>query len=100
MINQIQHFLKNEKGVPTPYRFWRDTGISRQVAYELWNNPSRLPDARSYSRICEHYQAQLSDFIIWVPTSLSENFMYEKDNLRGDGSAVFLPENNRLRSQA
>jgi hypothetical protein len=68
MINRIQKFLTEERKVPTPYRFWKDTGISRPIAYDLWNNPYKLPDARAYSRICDCYSAQPCDFLVWRPS--------------------------------
>lgn len=76
MINQIQQFLKNQRGVNTPYRFWRDTGICRPVAYQLWNNPHKLPDPRAYSRICQTYKTQISEFVLWIDeptTDLNES---------------------------
>jgi hypothetical protein len=84
MINQIQIFLKEKRNVSTPYRFWKDTGISRPIAYDLWNNPSKLPDARAYSRICDYYGAQPCDFLVWVsdsePAEVAQNELESTGN--------------------
>lgn len=73
VINKIQDFLRVKRGVTTPYRFWKDTGISRPVAYDLWNDPHKLPDPSAYAKICDRYEVQPSDFLSWVPDDTDAN---------------------------
>ena len=87
MINKIQEFLTEKRQVSTPYRFWKDTGISRPIAYDLWNNRYKLPDARSYSRICDRYSAQPCDFLVWVspdsevPDTEQDSYFVSKESV-------------------
>lgn len=63
--NRIADFLE-ERGI-TPYRFWQDTGISRETAYRLANDPSSIPRENVLCAICTFYEVQPNEVIVWVP---------------------------------
>lgn len=56
LINTVKTFVDGQD--LTPYRFWKDTGIARKTAYDLYNDENHLPSARSLKLICERYQIQ------------------------------------------
>lgn len=51
----------------TAYRFWKDVGCSRDVAYRLVNDPSYIPRESVMEMICRAYALQPGDFLIYVP---------------------------------
>ena len=62
--NKIKQFLDN-KGI-TPYRFRADTGIAPSTAYDLYNNPDRLPNSNVLTKICDAYEIQPGEVLEWV----------------------------------
>jgi len=65
MRNRVKE-LVDSRGL-TVYRFWQETGISRNTAYELYNNPDRYPMADVMEAICRTYKVTPSDVIEWIP---------------------------------
>jgi DNA-binding Xre family transcriptional regulator len=59
--NKIKQFV-DERGL-TPYRFWKDSGIGKATAYELYNDSGRVPDNETIRRICAVYGCKTSDLI-------------------------------------
>ncbi|MBD2100657.1 helix-turn-helix transcriptional regulator [Leptolyngbya sp. FACHB-261] len=57
--------LVDGRGI-TPYRFWKDTGLSRNTAYNLYNDPTYIPGAEIITAICEVYKCQPGDFLMWL----------------------------------
>jgi hypothetical protein len=77
MLNRIKEFLDNRPdpisgaGQTSPYRFWQDTGIGRDTAYRMYNDPTYIPASGALNKICEAYRMQPGDFLFWVPDSAS-----------------------------
>jgi hypothetical protein len=65
MRNKIKQ-LVDSRGLSV-YRFWQDTGISRNTAYELYNNPDRYPMADVMDAIIKAYQVKTDEVIEWIP---------------------------------
>lgn len=61
--NTIKKFL-DDRGV-TPYRFQKDCGIAANTAYSLYNNPGQLPSSTVLSKICDAYEVQPGDLLVW-----------------------------------
>ena len=49
----------------TRYRFWKDTGLSRQTAYELYDNPDRIPKQDVMERLAETYGWQPGQYLYY-----------------------------------
>jgi Cro/C1-type HTH DNA-binding domain len=77
MLNRIKEFLDNRPdpisgaSQTSPYRFWQDTGIGRDTAYRMYNDPTYIPTSGALNKICEAYRMQPGDFLCWVPDSAS-----------------------------
>lgn len=65
VINTIKEFV-DARGL-TVYRFWRDTGIAQATAYRLYRNPNVLPAGSVMEAICETYDCQPGDFLLYTP---------------------------------
>lgn len=65
MKNRIREFLA-ERGLSV-YRFQKDTGISPTTAYALSNTPNQLPSSTVLTKICDAYQVQPNEILMWVP---------------------------------
>jgi hypothetical protein len=65
MRNKIKQ-LVDSRGLSI-YRFWQDTGISRNTAYDLYNNPDRYPMADVMDAIIKTYKVDPGDVIEWIP---------------------------------
>jgi DNA-binding Xre family transcriptional regulator len=61
--NTIRAFL-DERGI-TPYRFYKDVGIAPRTAYDLCNNPDQLPASTVLAKICDTYEIQPGDLLVW-----------------------------------
>ncbi len=64
MKNRVKA-LVDSRGI-TVYRFWQDTGISRNTAYDLYNNPSRFPTAEVMAAIISTYGVEPNDIVEFV----------------------------------
>jgi DNA-binding Xre family transcriptional regulator len=64
MRNRIKK-LVDSKGISV-YQFWQDTGISRNTAYALYNNPDQYPGRDVMDAICATYRVQPGDLLEWV----------------------------------
>lgn len=63
--NSVKEFL-DQRSI-TPYRFWKDTSISRNTAYKLYNDPFYIPREQVLEAICRTYKIQPGEVIHWVP---------------------------------
>jgi DNA-binding Xre family transcriptional regulator len=61
--NTIQEFLK-QRGLSV-YKFQKDTGLAQRTAYDLHNDPDRVPSADVMEKICRAYKVQPGDFLVW-----------------------------------
>jgi DNA-binding Xre family transcriptional regulator len=67
VINTIKEFIER-RGISV-YRFRKDVGVAQSTAYDLVNNPDRIPNAEVLDKICTAYEVQPGEFIKWVPGS-------------------------------
>jgi DNA-binding Xre family transcriptional regulator len=51
----------------TAYRFWLDTGIGRNTAFDLYHRSERYPSAEVMATICRTYGLTPSDVVEYVP---------------------------------
>lgn len=65
MQNNIKAIVEG-KGI-TPYRFWKDVGCSRDVAYKLVKNSSYIPRESVLESICRAYDLQPGDILQYIP---------------------------------
>lgn len=63
VFNRIQDFVKSQ-GISV-YRFQRDTKIGQRTAYDLYNNPGKIPSGAILDKICTFYGIQPGDIIYW-----------------------------------
>lgn len=61
--NRVKEFLQERK--LSAYQFIKDTGISATTGYELARNPSHLPAIASLDKICDTYEIQVSEIVVW-----------------------------------
>jgi DNA-binding Xre family transcriptional regulator len=66
MQNKVKELVR-VKGI-TPYRFWKDVGCSRDVAYKLVNDSSYIPRENVLEAICRAYNVQPGDLLEYVPS--------------------------------
>lgn len=64
MKHKIAEFIKS-KGI-TPYRFWKETGLSRPTAYRLCGDATYLPSGEVLEKICDAYKIQPGEILEWV----------------------------------
>lgn len=73
VLNRIKQFLDTRPdpvsgaGYTSPYRFWQDTGIGRDTAYRMYNDPTYIPTSKALNKICSAYKIQPGTFLIWEP---------------------------------
>jgi len=65
--NRIKTFLE-ERGISV-YRFQKDTGIAPSTAYNLAGRPEQLPSSTVLTKICDTYEVQPNEILIWVKSS-------------------------------
>ncbi len=71
MKNRIRQFIE-KRGI-TRYRFWQDTGLGRDTAYRMCNDPGYIPTKSALDKICSAYRVQPGEFLEWLPDSSDEN---------------------------
>ncbi len=67
MKNRVKAFLE-ERGLSV-YRFQKDTGIAPSTAYNLAGRPEQLPSSTVLSKICDTYEVQPNEILVWIPPS-------------------------------
>jgi DNA-binding Xre family transcriptional regulator len=65
--NRIKE-LVDSRGISV-YRFWKDTGIGQNTAYDLYRHPERYPMADVMEAICRTYGVSPGDILEYVPDS-------------------------------
>lgn len=92
MLNRIKEFLDNRPDpvsgteYTSPYRFWQETGIGRDTAYRMYNDPTYIPTSKVLNKICSTYRIQPGTFLIWEPdddlqTAIAEQEKSEESKL-------------------
>lgn len=64
--NRVKQLLE-EKQVVSMGQFIRDTGITRNTARSLINNPEHYPDKNTLAAILRAYNVSVEDVIVWIP---------------------------------
>ncbi len=73
MRNKIKEFLERRPdsvtGKPgtSAYRFWKETNLSRPTAYRLVADPTYIPSGDVLDKICNTYQVQPGELLVWTP---------------------------------
>jgi len=65
MRNKIKELVEN-RGI-TPYRFWKDTGLSQPTAYRLCRDMQAVPTGEVLEAICKAYNVQPGDLLEYIP---------------------------------
>lgn len=63
VLNQIRKFVDG-RGI-SRYRFWQDTGLGRDTAYRLYNDPTYIPTGTVLEKICGTYKVQPGEILLW-----------------------------------
>ena len=73
LLNRIKEFLDfrpdpvSGTEYTSPYRFWQETGIGRDTAYRMYNDPTYVPTSKALDKICSAYKIQPGSFLVWEP---------------------------------
>ena len=68
--NRIREFI-DERGLSV-YRFRQEVGVAQKTAYDLCNNPDQLPSSTVLKKICDTYEVQPNEILVWVKSSSEE----------------------------
>lgn len=71
MKNRVGEFVK-ARGIK-PYRFWKDTGLSRPTAYRVCSDPDYPLAGEVLDKICGAYRIQPGEILYWVPAEDESN---------------------------
>ncbi|BAY50477.1 hypothetical protein SAMD00079811_81060 (plasmid) [Scytonema sp. HK-05] len=83
MLNNIKQFI-DSRGI-SRYRFWQDTGLGRDTAYRLCNDPTYIPTGGVLDKICATYKVQPGELLTWVPDDCSnQNVVAPLQNITSD----------------
>ena len=64
VINCLQEVLIS-KGIKTAYQFKKKTGLGQGTALKAWKNRNWIPDPKTLEIICETFDIQPGDFLIY-----------------------------------
>jgi hypothetical protein len=58
----------------TRYQFWKDTKLSQNTAYRLYDDPAYIPGETVMDKICSAYPGvQPGDFVVYIHDSQPES---------------------------
>ena len=63
--NRIKELLDGMK--KTRYQFWKDTGLSQNTAYRLYDDPTYVPGPSVMDKISKRYNIQPGDYLVFIP---------------------------------
>lgn len=63
IFNKIQG-LVDSRGISV-YRFRQNTGIGQRTAYDLYNDPTKVPSGDVLDKICSAYGIQPGEILHW-----------------------------------
>ncbi|MEO0852191.1 MAG: helix-turn-helix transcriptional regulator [Cyanobacteria bacterium J06648_11] len=66
MRNRVKEFL--EERSMSAYAFIKKTGIADTTGYKLAKDASHLPSIRVLETLCETFQVQATEFVVWEPS--------------------------------
>ncbi len=64
MIRNDIKALVDRMGI-TRYRFWKDTGLSRETAYRLYDEPNYIPKKDVMEKLAETYGWQPGQYLYY-----------------------------------
>ena len=63
VFNKIQQLVKS-RGISV-YRFQHDADIGQRTAYDLFNDPTKIPSGEVLDKICSAYGIQPGEILHW-----------------------------------
>lgn len=58
----------------TRYQFWKETKLSQNTAYRLYDDPAYIPGESVMDKICKTYPGvQPGDFVVYIADSLADS---------------------------
>lgn len=64
--NRIKHLVDGME--KTRYQFWKETNLSQNTAYRLYDEPDYIPGPTVMDKICKAYPGiQPGDFVVYIP---------------------------------
>lgn len=70
--NRIKELLDGMK--KTRYQFWKDTGLSQNTAYRLYDDPTYVPGPSVMDKISKRYNIQPGNYLVFIPDDELEVF--------------------------
>jgi hypothetical protein len=67
--NDIKYLIDRQK--ITRYRFWKDTGLNRETAYRLYDDPSYVPGAEVMDKIAKTYGWHPGAYLFYISDELT-----------------------------
>lgn len=61
--NKIKKLVNNKK--ISVYQFKKETGLAMRTAYDLYNHPDHIPSPQVLLKICQTYEVQPGEILIW-----------------------------------
>jgi hypothetical protein len=55
----------------TRYKFWKETGLNRETAYRLYDDPSYIPGAEVMNKIARTYGWQPGSYLFYISEDLA-----------------------------
>lgn len=68
MRNNIKPILDQQQ--ISRYKFWKQTGLNRETAYRLYDDPGYIPGAEVMEKIAIAYGWQPGMYVFYVPRQL------------------------------
>lgn len=69
VLNTIKQFISDRE--ISRYRFWQETGLGRDTAYRLCNDPTYIPTGNVLEKICATYKVQPGELLTWIPDDIT-----------------------------
>ena len=67
--NDIKSLIDRQK--LTRYRFWKDTGLNRETAYRLYDDPNYVPGAEVMDKIAKTYGWHPGAYLFYLSDELA-----------------------------
>ena len=67
--NDIKSLIDRQK--LTRYRFWKDTGLNRETAYRLYDDPNYVPGAEVMDKIAKTYGWHPGCYLFYISDELA-----------------------------
>ena len=68
MRNNIKQLVDKQK--ISRYKFWKQTGLNRETAYRLYDDPTYIPGAEVMEKIAIAYGWQPGMYVFYIPKQL------------------------------